>query len=187
MERRTFLKGAVAAVASTACPASLASMSGDMFEKRLALVNTLAKTYYGMLLERAIPIKASKTIAPGEIAYAVDEVTSCRRMDAIGFFGISVKADPNIRLTLEFDGEPVLRNVSAADASMARFPSPLTDPDRTSLFWAETLGRAQVGLFLTNATRVQMIAELPKWMSRPAIIHTTLRTAVYRSTGEVRT
>lgn len=138
--------------------------------ERLYLVNTCARYRFEMAFKEKAPIILK------ESSYPVHEhTTMCLSKEAFALTGILVDGDPDARIRVSIDGEYILKDVSPARASAARFPDGFTVGRYPGdIFLAETPERTEVGLFLPNATRIQVHAQ-----DRPAKMGVTLRMALY--------
>ena len=173
MKRRTFLKGAAAAAAVTAFPSKGDAMSLVGFEEWLYMVNPCSGEFYRMFLKEEAPIRASEEISSRETC-VLNHTTQCGVKDVIGLFGVSIQAPPNIRIRMTIDGEDIL-----ADHPEIRSGSWESKPILTSLFLAYTREHTMAGLFLPNATNIQMWVDKFNLATTPIRVGVELRTAVY--------
>ena len=143
------------------------------FPERLYLVNTVARYRFEMAFKENVPIVLKEY--PGWSEHTTQCYWDHHTSEAIALTGILVEGAPDVRIRISIDGEYILKNVSPAAASAAKFPDGFTVGRYPGdLFLAETPERAEVGLFLPNGTSIQVYGH-----GRAAKVMVTLKTALY--------
>lgn len=158
------------------------------FPDSLILLNQEARYRFGMVLKESAAIEAehvehlgSKDWSPrGEIpglmsACILDRVIMCGPKEAVAFVGLSVDADPEIRISVRIDGEEVLAKAPPGDT-----PGKDLSASR-DLFLAERAQGDKVGLFLPNGTHIVVFADAPI----KAGLKLSLKTATYVLTHQI--
>lgn len=172
MDRRNFIKSAVATGALAVTPFGTAprvlprgehrvKIAPMAFPEALVLRNPVADYYFKMEFQKTVPVQMvlePKKQDPG----AFECLPLCGNTHAVFLRGVSVRAKgPEAVLdattvTVALDGERIVNRLPIRKAEKIEGQDFLFEEKRTSLFQAWTMKKKMVGMFMPNATRVNV-------------------------------
>lgn len=184
MDRREFVASAAIIAAGATLGSAAPVMKTSVFQEHLNLINTVARYSFEMVLKGIAPTVLKESAwTSGQYPRFFEHTTMCGIKEAFALTGIQVDGDPDVKVSLSVDGEIILKDAPAAQASAAEFPDGFQVKSFPGdLFLVETQKGALAGLFLPNGTNVLVRA----WAPSSARVMVTLRTALYRLKDLVR-
>jgi hypothetical protein len=171
MDRRNFIKGAAAIAVTPFGTASRVLLQGERrmktsvapvtFPEALVLRNPVADYYFKMKFDKTVAVKMVRE-SKKQDPYFFECLPFCRNDHAVFLRGVSVRAKgPQAVLdattvTVALDGERIVDRLPIRKAENLEGQDFLFEEKRTSLFQAWTMRKKMVGMFMPNATRVNV-------------------------------